>query len=75
MSTIAERPTSKSSARIVRTASGERVMAMYLDAPELAAELDTLRQEVTRDKASAKRFLISVGIMNRSGKTSKNFGG
>lgn len=75
MSTITERPTSKISAHVVRNASGERVMAMYLNAPELATELDALCQQVTRNRTSAKQFLISVGIMNKSGKTAKNFGG
>lgn len=75
MPTIAIRPQPRSSAHIVRTATGERVMAMDLDAPELAADLDTIRREVTRDRASAKRFLVSLGIMNKSGKTHKNFGG
>ena len=75
MSAIIERPTPKTSAHVVRTASGARVMAMYLDAPELTVELNALREQVTRDRTSAKQFLISVGIMNRSGKTAKNFGG
>lgn len=76
MTTTAARETQLGSrARVVRLASGERAVTMTLDDPELAGELDALRQAVSRDRASAKRFLISVGIMNKSGKTAKSFGG
>lgn len=75
MTTVAQRPQTGSRARTVRLASGERAVAMSLDDPELAGDLDILRQQVSQDRASAKRFLISVGIMNKSGKTAKNFGG
>lgn len=75
MTTVAQHPPTGSRARTVRLASGERAVTMSLDDPELAGDLDTLRQQVSQDRASAKRFLISVGIMNRSGKTAKSFGG
>ena len=60
---------------MVSMASGKRVESMSLADPELAAAVAALTREVARDRASSVKFLKSVGIMNRSGKTSKNFGG
>lgn len=60
---------------VVRNAMGGRVMAVSLADPQLRERVAALQARVTVDSASSKRFLKSVGIMNRSGKTAKSFGG
>lgn len=60
---------------VVRNAMGGRVLAVSLADPQFRDRVKALQDRVTVDSASSKKFLKSVGIMNRSGKTSKDFGG
>lgn len=73
MATTQKTPSSR--AFFVQSASGGRVAAMSLADPQFRARVSALQARVTVDSASSKAFLKSVGIMNRSGKTAKSFGG
>lgn len=60
---------------MVRSATGGRVVNYTLADPEVAVRMHALHERITGSKENAVGFLKKVGIMNRSGKTSKNFGG
>lgn len=73
--TLKQHAPDAASANLVRNAMGGRVMVVSLADPQMRARVNALQARVTVDSATSKRFLNSVGIMNRSGKTAKNFGG
>jgi hypothetical protein len=60
---------------VVRMASGARVVNYTLADPEVAVRMNALHTRLTGSKEDAVGFLKKVGIINRSGKLSKNFGG
>jgi len=60
---------------VVQSASGGRVVAVSLADPQFRVLVSALQARVTEDSASSKAFLKSVGIMNKSGKTARSFGG
>jgi hypothetical protein len=73
--TLKATASARQTGRAVRNAVGGRVMAVSLADPQIQIRVSALEARVTLDSASSKKFLKSVGIMNKSGKTSKNFGG
>lgn len=60
---------------MARMASGARVAAYTLNDPEVAERMNALHARLTGSKEESIAFLKKVGIINRSGKLSKNFGG
>ena len=73
MTTTAEQPTRH--APVVRMASGARVASYSLADPEVADRVKAMKARLLADKATSIKFLKKVGILNRSGKLHKNFGG
>jgi len=73
MTTTAEQPTRHS--HVVRMASGARVVSYSLADPEVADRVEAMKAHLLADKATSIKFLKKVGILNRSGKLHKNFGG
>ena len=72
--TIAE-TTRTRHAPVFRMASGARVTSYSLADPEMAARVAAFKAEITASPEAAGKFLTKVGILNRSGKLSRNFGG
>ena len=68
-------PTPAARKPVVRMASGARVVNYTLADPEVAERVQALHARLTGSKEEAIGFLKKVGIINRSGKLSKNFGG
>lgn len=64
-----------SHARVSRTASGRRVGNLSLADPEMTNRVEALKARLTGSPEDSIKFLKKVGIINRSGKLSKNFGG
>lgn len=62
-------------AQMVRNASGELMVARSLADPESAQLMSDLRQRLTSSPAESVKFLKHVGVLNRSGKLAKKFGG
>lgn len=64
-----------SRAPVVMTAGGRSVTAYTLADPEVAQRIEALTARLAKDQASSLAALKKIGILNRSGKLSKNFGG
>jgi hypothetical protein len=60
---------------VVHSASGQVMMARTLNDPALADTLAEVIAEMTSSKEASVVALKRIGILNRSGKLSKNFGG
>lgn len=60
---------------MVRMADGRRVMSYSLADPEMADRVQALMNKLGGSKEESIKLLKKAGILNRSGKLSKNFGG
>jgi hypothetical protein len=60
---------------IVRDASGRMVERRSLADPEVAARIAEMRAQITSSPEESVKFLKQVGVLNRSGKLAKKFGG
>lgn len=58
-----------------RSAMSGRYMAPTLSDPDVAARLEAFLVQTETTPGGSVKFLKKVGILNRSGKLSKNFGG
>lgn len=59
----------------VRTAKGMYVASRSLADPDMKPAVDAYAQTVTRTPAAAKQFLKDVGILTRTGRLAKSYGG
>jgi hypothetical protein len=59
----------------VRLATGMRVISYSLADPEMAQRLAALQSRLQASPDAGTKLLKDVGILNRSGKLSKKFGG
>jgi hypothetical protein len=73
--TTATRTSAAAHRPVTRMASGARVMNYTLADPEMQPRIQALSKRLTGSKEESVKFLKKVGILNRSGKLSKNFGG
>ena len=62
-------------APVFRAANGQRVASFTLADPEVADRVNAFTTRVAGSKEDSIKVLKKVGIINRSGKLSKNFGG
>jgi predicted deacylase len=69
------KPAKRPAGPLVRTASGDYVVYRTLADPEMKETMDAYRKKVTRSKASAQAFLKEIGILNKSGKLARSYGG
>lgn len=73
MTTVERTPTAHR--HTVRMASGQRVVSYTLADPEVEERVTALSDRLADSKDESVKFLKKVGILNRSGKLSRNFGG
>lgn len=71
----AKRTTAAPTGQLVRTANGRFVLSHSLADPEAQKALAAFRLRVTASPEASKTFLKGVGILNKSGKLSRKFGG
>ena len=57
------------------SANGYRVKSYSLADPAVADRVAALREKITSSQTESLRFLKQVGVINKSGKLSRNFGG
>lgn len=60
---------------VVRMSSGQRVVSYSLADPEVADSIAALKARLAGSEQESIKLLKAAGILNRSGKLSKNFGG
>ena len=71
----AEKTSSHQSASVYRAPNVKRMASYTLTDPEVSAKLVALEMALIGSKEESIKFLKKVGIINRSGKLAKNFGG
>lgn len=59
----------------VRMATGKRMVSYSLADPEMTQRVEALQTRLRASPAAGTKLLKDVGILNRSGKLSKKFGG
>jgi hypothetical protein len=62
-------------ASVVRTASGQFITSHRMSDPEVADLVRAYRAEIGASSQTASVFLQKVGILTKTGKLSKKFGG
>ncbi|WP_310613272.1 hypothetical protein [Limnohabitans sp.] len=62
-------------ASVVRTASGQFITSHRMSDPEVADLVRAYRAEIGASSQTASAFLQKVGILTKTGKLSKKFGG
>lgn len=60
---------------VVRKANGELVATGSMADPAMAARMAAMRAELTKSPETSVAFLQKVGVLNKSGKLSRNYGG
>ncbi len=61
--------------RLVRMADGRYVVAQSMSDPAMADRVAAMRAEFTKSPEASAAFLQRVGILNKKGKLSRNYGG
>ena len=60
---------------LVRTASGQVTLSYSMSDPEVADRVRAYRAQIGSSSQTASAFLQRVGILTKTGKLSKRFGG
>jgi hypothetical protein len=59
----------------MRTAKAGRIVSYSLADPAVASRVADMREQLTSSPEQSVQFLKRVGVLNRSGKLAKTFGG